>query len=266
LSYRVRKGLSYSQTRWKPFKYGLCPSCEAEELKKQPPPLPVVKPPEKPPPVQEIREPTPKGKKQGEGKGKKKPEEEKDEEKREQEERPKEEQKEKQEEQPKPKPGKEEEKPKPDLPFGAKTADLEKAKKGSDEVKEEFEKAKQVREDTTTPMFQPVGAVSAPSVYKDQSFITKMREELKDWQVGYKEKVGKRGRSLKVGEYIRSMGERPFVSRTKTSAKGQKILVVVDFSGSMMPQEKEYKKALISSMTVLDSIGVVRVRNRERSN
>ena len=95
MSYKVRKGLSYNQQRkWKPFKYGLCPTCEAAELKKHPPspPPPGGKPPEKPPPVQEIREPSPRGRKQGDGKGKKKPEEEKGEEKREQEEQPKEEQ------------------------------------------------------------------------------------------------------------------------------------------------------------------------------
>ena len=127
---------------------------------------------------------------------------------------------------------------------------------GSEDVNEEFEKAQQIKVDKTTPMFQPLVGAGPASSYRDQGFISKMRAEMKEWRVGYVEKAGKHGARLKVKEYIRSRGKRPFVTRTRKSAKGRKILFVADFSGSVSSFQEHYKKAIVSALEVLDSVGV----------
>jgi uncharacterized protein with von Willebrand factor type A (vWA) domain len=249
--YRRRARLSYAVLRrkWNPPRHGLCPRCEHELIEKmkgqgiKPPELPR---PEEPPEWTEIR--PPKGGKPGRGEGKKeeqKEQRERDEAKREG--KPAE-------PKPKPKP-----KPKPEReegPLEFSPEDIEKAREGTEEVKKEFQKAQQIKTDKTTPMFKPVIGVGAASGYRDQNFISKMRTAMKEWKVGYAEKTGKYGARLKVKEYIKSRGKRPFVTRIRKTARGRKILVVADFSGSITPFQEHYKKALVSALEVMDSVGV----------
>lgn len=133
--------------------------------------------------------------------------------------------------------------------------DLERAKKGSEQVAKEYQQAQKAGEvDQLTPMFAPVASAVSPSDYRDQKFITDMNAALKEWKTRRKEVVGKTGARLSIPHYIKHK-EEPFVTRIKKSARGRKILVIADFSGSMEPREEEYKKAIVSSMEVLDGIG-----------
>jgi uncharacterized protein with von Willebrand factor type A (vWA) domain len=226
--YRRRARLSYAVLRrkWNPPKHGLCPKCEhelIEKMKKAGIKPPKTKPPEgEPPEWVEIR---PRGGKGGGSRG--------------------------QQEQRKEDRGK-----KDQGPLDVSPEDIEKAREGTEEVKKEFQKAQQIKEDKTTPMFKPVIGVGAASGYRDQNFISKMRTAMKEWKVGYAEKTGKHGARLKVKEYIRSRGKRPFVTRIRKTARGRKILVVADFSGSIAPFQEHYKKALVSALEVMDSVGV----------
>ena len=212
--------------KWEPPIEGFCPECKVEEEGPSgngggPPPGP-------PPKIVEIKPPPPRGGEGEDGKKKEKKDENGEGEKK-----------------------KEEPKPKP--PF--KPEDIKKAKKGSTDVEQEFEDVTHVRDDQMTAAFQPVTSAADPSLYRDSNFISKMNTALRDWKTGWKEFVGKKGSRLSIPEYIRSRGEEPFVTTLKRSARGRKILVVADFSGSMAGKQEDYKKAIVSSMEVLDSIG-----------
>ena len=82
-----------------------------------------------------------------------------------------------------------------------------------------------------------------------------MNTALKEWKTGYVKKTGASGSKLSIKEFIRTKGEEPFTTRIQQSAKGRKILVIADFSGSIQSFQNEYKKAIVSSMEVLDGIG-----------
>jgi len=133
--------------------------------------------------------------------------------------------------------------------------DVEAAKKGASNVASEFDQANRVTPDLETSDFEPVVAAADPQLYRDQKFISDMNTALKDWRTGFKTHTGAAGSKFKVKEYIKSKGEAPFVTRIQQSAKGRKILVIGDFSGSVGPFEDDYKKAIVSSMEVLDGIG-----------
>jgi uncharacterized protein with von Willebrand factor type A (vWA) domain len=254
MPYRRRAHLIYAVLRrkWNPPRYGLCPKCEHERIEKmkekgiKPPKMPR---PEDPPEWTEIR--PPKRGKPGRGEGKK---EEQKEEQRGRAEKEEERQRgeRKGEERADAGRGKGEE----EDPLGFSPEDIEKAREGTEEVKKEFKKAQQIKTDKTTPMFKPVIGVGAASGYRDQNFISKMRTAMKEWKVGYAEKTGKYGARLKVKEYIKSRGKRPFLTRIRKTAKGRKIFVVADFSGSITPFQEHYKKALVSALEVMDSVGV----------
>jgi len=133
--------------------------------------------------------------------------------------------------------------------------DVEAAKKGTAEVLGEYEKIqKQETFDPTLVEWVPAASQGPLQEYKDARFINAMNTHLQVWREGFKEFVGKTGTRFSVKEYIKHKDE-PFISRVKKSVKGKKILILADFSGSMAPREEEYKKAIISSMTVLDSVG-----------
>jgi hypothetical protein len=68
-------------------------------------------------------------------------------------------------------------------------------------------------------------------------------------------KHGASGSKLSVKEFIRTKGEEPFISRIQQSAAGRKILLVADFSGSICTMQDSYKRAIVSTMEVLDGIG-----------
>ena len=133
--------------------------------------------------------------------------------------------------------------------------DVQQAKQGSVDVRSEYEKIQ--RKEPVDPdlmQWQPVAAQSPASLYRDSRFINAMNTFLQAWKEGYKRIVGKSGASFSVKEYIRKQDE-PFITRLKKSVKGKKLLILADFSGSMTDQEPEYKRALISAVEVLDSIG-----------
>ena len=133
--------------------------------------------------------------------------------------------------------------------------DVEAAKKGTAEVMGEYEKIqKEEKIDPTIMDWAPVASQGPLQEYKDARFIAAMNTYLQMWREGYKEFTGKSGSRFSVKEYIKHKDE-PFITRLKKSVKGKKILILADFSGSMAPKEEEYKKAIISSLTVLDSIG-----------
>ncbi len=133
--------------------------------------------------------------------------------------------------------------------------DVDAAKKGASNVASEFDQANRVTPDLETSDFEPVVAAADPQLYRDQKFISDMNTALKDWRSGFKTTTGATGSKFKVKEYIKSKGEEPFVTRIQQSAKGRKVLVIGDFSGSVGPFEDDYKKAIVSSMEVLDGIG-----------
>jgi hypothetical protein len=133
--------------------------------------------------------------------------------------------------------------------------DVEAAKKGTAEVMGEYEKIrKQEKIDPALIDWTPAASQGPLQEYKDARFIAAMNTYLQMWREGYKEFTGKSGSRFSVKEYIKHKDE-PFITRLKKSVKGKKILILADFSGSMQSREEEYKKAIISSLTVLDSIG-----------
>ena len=133
--------------------------------------------------------------------------------------------------------------------------DVEGAKEGADDVNEEFKNAEKVQTDQDTPFFESVVAATDPSVFRDLSFISEMNTALRDWRTGFMTKHGASGSKLSVKEYIRTKGEEPFISRIQQSAAGRKILLVADFSGSICTMQDSYKRAIVSTMEVLDGIG-----------
>lgn len=149
--------------------------------------------------------------------------------------------------------GEEEEEEEEEIPKFSSEA-IKKAREGSDQVEKEYEQAQAGDVDELTPLFLPVASTVPPETFRDKKFIDKMNTALREWRTGRKEVVGERGARLSVPHYIRHK-EEPFVTRIKKSARGRKILVIADFSGSMRPREDDYKRALISSLEVLDGIG-----------
>jgi len=137
--------------------------------------------------------------------------------------------------------------------LGITKEDVRKAREGTDQVEKEYNQV-QKEEIDDTPYFVPLSTAVPPEIFRDQKFITKMNDALREWKTGRREIVGERGARLSIPHYIRNQ-EEPFVTRIRKSARGRKILVVADFSGSMVDREEDYKKALISSMEVLDGIG-----------
>lgn len=133
--------------------------------------------------------------------------------------------------------------------------DVEQAQKGSVEVHSEYEN---VQKGAGLPQDLVAWFKSAsfgnPTDYRDSKFITEMNTALRYWKTGYKEKAEEHGTRLSIPQYIREK-EKPFVTRLKMSARGKKLLVLADFSGSMKSREEQCKKALVSAMEVLDGIG-----------
>ena len=133
--------------------------------------------------------------------------------------------------------------------------DVEGAKEGADDVNEEFKNAEKVQTDQDTPFFEPVVAATDPSMFRDLGFISEMNTALRDWRTGFMTKHGASGSKLSVKEFIRTKGEEPFISRIQQSAAGRKIILIADFSGSICTMQDSYKRAIVSTMEVLDGIG-----------
>jgi hypothetical protein len=134
--------------------------------------------------------------------------------------------------------------------------DVGTARDGTAEVTDEYQKIQ--RQEKFDPMltgWQPIPTQVPAEMYRDQDFITKMGSALSVWKTGSEDLLGKTGRRLSVSDFIRTRGETPFTSRLKKSVRGKKLLILADFSGSMAPQQDEYKRALISGIEVLSGIG-----------
>jgi len=140
-------------------------------------------------------------------------------------------------------------------PMEVTDEDVEAAKKGTTEVITEYEKIqKKEKIDPALIDWTPAASQGPLQEYKDSRFIAAMNTYLQMWREGYKEFTGKSGSLFSVDEYIKHKDE-PFITRLKKTVKGKKILILADFSASMRSKEDDYKKAIISSLTVLDSIG-----------
>jgi hypothetical protein len=133
--------------------------------------------------------------------------------------------------------------------------DVEAAREGTVEAKNEYsqaQKEKAVPKEVTS--FAPILSQGPVQNYRDTKFITDMQSHLRKWKTGYEEIIGETGARLSIPDYIRHQ-KTPFATRLKRSAKGKKMLVIADFSGSMHDKEEEYKKAIVSAMEVLTGIG-----------
>ena len=261
--------------KWTPPVSGYCSKCEPKH--KQPPPPDSSKPPEEPEKVVELKpkasnssgnqqQPQPqqpkkpdkdddeKDEQEGkDGKGKKKKEKDEDEEAEEGEEGEEEQGEDAHEE--RAEEAREAEEQEEEDAETVSPEDVEGAKEGADDVNEEFKNAEKVQTDQDTPFFEPVVAATDPSMFRDLGFISEMNTALRDWRTGFMTKHGASGSKLSVKEFIRSKGEEPFISRVQQSAAGRKILLVADFSGSICTMQDSYKRAIVSTMEVLDGIG-----------
>ncbi len=136
--------------------------------------------------------------------------------------------------------------------------DIERAEKGSEEVRSEYETITRKRvdeKDMELADFSPVITLGDPSALRDERFKQRMRQKLKEWKTGHKVTFGKTGTQFSVESWIASGGRKPFVKVRRRSVKGQKYLFVVDFSGSIAPFEQQYEKALVNALDVIDGIG-----------
>jgi len=133
--------------------------------------------------------------------------------------------------------------------------DVKKSLEGTAEVKDEYERIqKEEKEDPTLVQWSRAATQGPIAEYRDERFIQAMSTYLQAWREGYIRKVGKTGAAFSVKEYIKHK-DKPFVTKLKQTVKRKKILILADFSGSMRDNEDAYKKAIISSLVVLDSIG-----------
>ncbi|MEM2366554.1 MAG: vWA domain-containing protein [Nitrososphaerota archaeon] len=133
--------------------------------------------------------------------------------------------------------------------------DVEKSLEGTAEVKDEYERIQKEEKVDPDLVQWSRAATQGPLIgYKDERFIQAMNTYLQAWREGYLRIVGKTGTTFSVKEYIKHKDE-PFVTKLKQTVKRKKILILADFSGSMHDNEDAYKKAIISSLVVLDGIG-----------
>lgn len=96
---------------------------------------------------------------------------------------------------------------------------------------------------------------SDPKLFEDPVFIDRMNQALHDWRLKRKRIFGQSGAVIDIDRIV-STNKDPFVSRVRLAKGNRKLLFVLDFSGSMAHQQKEYKTVLISTLDVLDKIHV----------
>jgi hypothetical protein len=135
--------------------------------------------------------------------------------------------------------------------------DLERVVTGSEQSQQEY---RSIQAGGSVPKelsgeFLPIAAYGDSSKFRDTRFKRDMKERLKDWQTGKTLERRRHGARLDVRGYVDTKGRKPFRKVKAKTVKGQKYLFVLDFSGSMQDQRDEYKRALINTMDVLESIG-----------
>ena len=133
--------------------------------------------------------------------------------------------------------------------------DVETANTGTTSVTDEYAKiSRGEKVDPSLFGWQGVPTQVPAEAFRDKNFINKMKVALKHWKTGRVEIIGERGQRLSIPQYIHSK-DTPFATRIKKSARGKKLLILADFSGSQKTREDAYKKALISGIEVLSGIG-----------
>ena len=141
--------------------------------------------------------------------------------------------------------------------FGFSSDDVAKATEGSSDAKAEYAKVVSAGASQIDPAlvhWQTPTVYGPTSPYRDTTFMNRMKTELAKWRKGYEEITGTSGSRFKVKQWIRKPKE-PFITRLKRSVKGNKILVLADFSGSTLSFMDEYKRAIVSGLETLDGVG-----------
>ena len=146
--------------------------------------------------------------------------------------------------------------------------DIEDAESGgSDQSKQEYDNMENPRseggdkegEGGTVPpdleSFEPIDSVVPPEAFMDYRFEQEMVNRLRELRKGKEIVHDKWGTFLSVPAMLNAK-DTPFMREIRHAVKGQKIMLEVDFSGSMHGNQEEYKRALISTMRVFDSLGI----------
>lgn len=136
---------------------------------------------------------------------------------------------------------------------------LERAKRGDPDIVAEFNKIRKAMKYATPKGLEggwiPVSVTEPSAKFRDHRFINDMRKYLKHWKLGRVMRLSKSGQVLTVTGFLQTKGKKPFYKIERQTVKGQKYLFLLDFSGSMHSREAEYKRAIISGIEVIDSIG-----------
>ena len=139
---------------------------------------------------------------------------------------------------------------------------------GSDQSKQEYENMENPRsseggdnegEGGTVPpdlsTFAPIDTIVPPDAFRDYRFEQDMFNRLRELRKGKEIIHDKYGSFLSIPAMLNAK-DTPFMREIRHAVKGQKIMFEVDFSGSMHGRQEEYKRTLISTMRVLDSLGI----------
>ena len=137
--------------------------------------------------------------------------------------------------------------------------DVEKARKGTEEARAEFDRIKKGGDEAPEIKgeFIPLTDVEDTTRYRDPGFKRDMSKRLKTWRTGAKAETAKSGRRVSPRAFVAREKE-PFRRLRRKSVKGKKYLFVLDFSDSISYHgscETEYKKAIINTLEALDEIG-----------
>jgi hypothetical protein len=140
--------------------------------------------------------------------------------------------------------------------FGFTGKDVQNAQKGSSDARAEYTNvAKNTPIDPALASWKPAIDYGPTAPFRDTNFMNHMKTELEKWIKGYEEIRGSSGSRFKVKQWIRDP-EQAFVTRLRKSVKGNKVLVLADFSGSTNKFQDQYKRALISGLETLDKVGI----------
>jgi len=147
------------------------------------------------------------------------------------------------------------------------------ALEGSEIVKEEFERVvkrsrkldiieKELRktvkrgeyDDIDGRLYIPRKLAVDPSTYYDRALINHLIAELRRLRKGWLEVRSREGDEVDVEEVIRR-SPKPMIREERIKIGGLKVILLLDFSGSIGPYEDEYKKALIALAEALNAVG-----------
>jgi len=146
--------------------------------------------------------------------------------------------------------------------------DIEDAESGgSDQSKQEYENMQNQNQNQQAgdegeggdipdlETFEPIDSVVPPEAFIDYRFEQDMVNRLRELRKGKQIIHDKFGTFLSIPAMLNAK-DTPFMREIRHAVKGQKIMLVVDFSGSMRRNQEAYKRALISTMRVFDSLGI----------